>query len=144
MIEFAGLLGFVLLLGAFLLRRDRSMLPALVFVVLSLTAAVGLVEMKSRAKPLLLEWRSPEQIEVLWYGFREGESITVLLDLSGAARLYVMPWDEERAKQLGQASRESSETGGTLRMRLPFESTLETRERLFYADPQPAPPPKRR
>ena len=142
MIEFAGLGAFVLLLGAFLLWRERAMLPAVIFSVLSITAAAGLVEMQSRPKPLLLEWRSPERPEVLWYGFREGESITVLLDLSGAARLYVMPWDQERAKQLMQSGKKASEDGGTLRMRRPFEHSLETRERLFYADPQPAPPPK--
>jgi len=142
MIEFAGLGAFVLLLGAFLLWRERSILPAVIFSVLSITAAAGLFEMRSLPKPLNLEWRSSEQAEVLWYGFHEGESITVLLDLAGTARLYVMPWDGERARQLMQSGREAAETGSTLRMQRPFESSLETRERLFYADPQPAPPPK--
>jgi hypothetical protein len=38
--------------------------------------------------------------------------------------------------------RKAEEQGGDVRMRTPFEPSLDDREPKFYALPQPAPPPK--
>jgi len=46
------------------------------------------------------------------------------------------------AQQLQNAMREAEENGTGLRMRLPFENSLDMREPKFYALPQPALPPK--
>jgi hypothetical protein len=50
--------------------------------------------------------------------------------------------DRARAEQLQQALREAEQNGRGVRMRLPFEPSLEDREPKFYAPPQPALPPK--
>ncbi len=140
MVEFAALLAFVGLLGAFLLWDRRRLTPALVFALLSVTAAIGLIEMKSRPKSVAMEWRAVETADVLWYGLIEGESITLLLDVDGP-RLYVMPWNKDQAEQLLKAGQDAGQ-GGTIKMARPFEPSLAPEERLFYAAPQSAPPPK--
>ncbi len=143
MVEFVALLAFVVPLGVWLLWLRRTISSALIYTILGITVAAGLVEMQARPKPIFMEvWRSPADAEVLWYALHEGESITVLLSLSGGPRLYVMPWDKDKAEQLARAGRGAGENGGTLRMRRPFERSLAPYEDLFYADPQPAPPPK--
>ena len=47
------------------------------------------------------------------------------------------------AKQLFEAEREAEANGTNVRMRLPFEGMNEEMEEKFYAEPQPALPPKR-
>ena len=142
MVEFAALFFFVLLLGGWLLAMRRTISAALVYTVLCITVAAGLTEMLGRPKPFSMEWRaiSTTDAEVLWYALHEPNDIAVLLDLDGP-RLYVMPWNQERAEELASAGRES-EGGGTIRMNLMFERSLAKDEALFYATPQPAPPPK--
>ena len=46
------------------------------------------------------------------------------------------------AEQLQAAARTAAERQSAVRMRLPFETTLDDREPRFYALPQPAMPPK--
>jgi hypothetical protein len=57
-------------------------------------------------------------------------------------RAYVLPWNRDTAERLQQAQREAQQQGGDVRMRLPFEPSLDDREPQFYAPPQPALPPK--
>ncbi len=140
MVEFFALLAFVVALGAFLLWDKRRLTPAVVFALLSVTAAIGLVEMKSRPKAIGMEWRNVETADVLWYGLRENESITLLLSLGGP-RLYVMPWNKDQAEQLLKAGQDAGQWG-KVKMARPFEPSLAPEERLFYAAPQSAPPPK--
>lgn len=143
MIEFVAVFAFVVLLGAFLLWSRRTVSAALIFAALSVTVAVGLVEMQARPKPINMEWRSPAEAEVLWYRLEEGVALYFILHMPQGPRFYVMPWDGAAAEKLLQAGRESEKTGGTLRMSKPFEPSLsDDDERLFYSDPQPAPPPK--
>ncbi len=139
-VEFFALLAFVVALGAFLLWDKRRLTPAVVFALLSVTAAIGLVEMKSRPKSVVMEWRAVEEADVLWYGLIEGESITLLLDVDGP-RLYVLAWDKDSAEQLLKAGQDAGQ-GGKVKMARPFEPSLAPEERLFYAAPQSAPPPK--
>ncbi len=141
MVEFAALLAFVVLLGAFLLWDRCRVTPAMVFALLSVTVAVGLVEMTARPKPINMEWRTAEEADVLWYELDEGQALYFVLWMPRGPRFYVMPWDGEQAEQLLKAGREAGE-GGTIKMRRPFEPSLAEDEPLFYAAPQPAPPPK--
>lgn len=141
MVEPAVIFVFVGLLGVFLLWCRRSVTAALVFALLSGTVAVGLVEMRSRPKPINMEWRTAGAADVLWYELDEGEALYFVLRMPQGPRFYVMPYDGEQAEQLLRAGREADQTGGTLKMGRPFEPSLAT-SKLFYAAPQPAPPPK--
>ena len=49
---------------------------------------------------------------------------------------------QARAEELQQALRDAGQQGGGVRMRLPFEPSLDDLEPKFYARPQPALPPK--
>ena len=54
----------------------------------------------------------------------------------------MLPWDQKLAEQLQKAAREAADRQAAVRMRLPFEPTLDDRAPRFYALPQPALPPK--
>ena len=106
----------------------------------------SLVDLLSKPKPVTMEWwqSSAAEAEVLAARAVEGEAIYLWLQLPGVAepRAYVMRWDRARAEQLQQALRDAGQQGGGVRMRLPFEPTLDDLEPKFYAPPQPALPPK--
>ena len=74
----------------------------------------------------------------------ESRAIYLWLQLDGVAepRAYALPWDQRVAEQLQTAARAAAERQSAVRMRLPFEPTLDDREPRFYALPQPALPPK--
>ena len=74
----------------------------------------------------------------------ESRAIYVWLQLDGVPepRAYALPWDQRVAEQLQAAARTAAERQSAVRMRLPFETTLDDREPRFYALPQPAMPPK--
>jgi hypothetical protein len=106
----------------------------------------GLVDLLSKPKPVDLEWWQAEapEAEVLASRPVENEAIYVWLQLPDVAepRAYVLPWSRASAEQLQKAMREARQNGGGVRMRLPFEASLDDGERKFYAQPQPALPPK--
>lgn len=110
------------------------------------TAYAGLAQLLGRPKPIVLEWTERDLTEaaVLSAQMREGEAIYLWLGLADVAepRSYVLPWDENTARQLHKAQRKADETGTDVRMRMPFEPSLERDGPMFYADPQPNPPPK--
>ncbi len=140
--EFAALAAFVLSVGAFLLLIHRTVKTSLMYAVLCIAVVAGLVEMRAQPKPLALEWRSQEDIDVLWFQLLEGEAILVLLQMRTGPRYYSMNWDEETAEQLLKAGGEADEGNGQLKMRR-LEPSLETDEEpLFHADPWPALPLK--
>ncbi len=142
MIEFIALGLFVIALGVWLLYVRRSIPTALIYTLMGIIVAIGLLEMQARPKPISMEmFRSPEEADVLWYELHEGVDIMVLLDL-GEPRLYVLPWSQKQAEELHKAGKEAGEDGGTLKMRLPFERSLEKDSPMFYALPQPMPPAK--
>lgn len=106
----------------------------------------GWTDLLSRPKPAEYEWlhgRAGEAV-VLAGTINEGSGIYLWLRLPDAAepRAYAFPWDEEAAEQLQQAMREAEDSGGGVRMRQPFDSSLDPREPKFYAEPVPALPPK--
>ena len=56
---------------------------------------------------------------------------------------YRMPWDQKTAQQLQEAMRQYGQEGGPgVKMKMPFEPSLDPRDPPFYAAPQPALPPK--
>lgn len=142
MVEFAVLFFFVVVLGVWLLWTRRTISAALVYAVLAIMFAAGLVEMQARPKPANLEWRSPESADVLWSKLVEGQALYFILQMPSGPRLYVRPWVQEQGEQLLRAGKEAERTGGSLKMKQPFESSLAPEEQLFYAKPQPALPPK--
>jgi hypothetical protein len=106
----------------------------------------SLVDLLSKPKPVDLEWwlRDAAEAEVLASRLVEGDGIYLWLQLPDVAepRAYVLPWDRASAEQLQEAKREADQRGAGVQMRLPFEPSLDDREARFYAQPQPAPPPK--
>ena len=120
-----------------------GVLAAVLFIPVAYASMIGLL---SRPKPVDLEWaqtRLPEAT-VLGATIEQGRGIYLWLKLDDVVepRAYVLPWDMALAQQLQNAMREAEENGTGLRMRLPFENSLDMREPKFYALPQPALPPK--
>jgi hypothetical protein len=111
----------------------------------------GVAELLSRPKPVSLEWaqRASEKAELLGAKAVEGEAIFLFLQLPGVGepRAYQIPWRPDLAEQLQNAQRKAEQQGGGVMVERPFEdrsgeASLETRERMFYAPPPPALPPK--
>ena len=109
-------------------------------------AYASLVDLLSRPKPVSLEWwqAGAEEATVLGSLLQEDQGIHLWLQLPGLAepRAYVLPWNRQTAERLQEAQREAEQQGGDVRMRLPFEPSLDELEPKFYAMPQPALPPK--
>jgi hypothetical protein len=107
---------------------------------------LSLAHLLSRPKPVALEWwlAQAPSATVLGSSMRENEAIYVWLQLEQVAepRAYALPWNRDLAEQLQTAQREAEEQQSQVRMRLPFEPSLDDREPKFYALPQPPLPPK--
>jgi hypothetical protein len=118
-------------------------------VVLGLTAAWlvvaygALAELLSRPKPVSLEFARAEA-DVLAGRIVEGEAIYVWLGFGDLAepRAYRLPFDRATAEELRRALQEGREHGGGVKMRLPFEPSLDDQEPRFYAPPRPRLPAK--
>jgi hypothetical protein len=108
-------------------------------------AYAGLTDLMSRPKPVSMEWwlAHTREATVLAAVPEEGRHIFLWLALEGVdePRAYVLPWSREAAQQLQDAQAQAAEEGGEVRMRMPFEPSLDA-QRMFYAEPQPAPPAK--
>ena len=143
----AALVGMLSLISIWAPRRLAIKGTALTTAVLFLPVSyVALVDLLSKPKPVDLEWWQSEaaEAEVLASRMIEDEAIYLWLQLPDLSepRAYVLPWDRASAEQLQQAMREAEQNGSGVQMRLPFEPSLEDREPKFYAQPQPALPPK--
>ena len=154
MTELLALFGFLAALAAILAnialwspRRVWVKFGALAVVAILLPSGyLGLTEMLSRPKPIALELAQTELAEaaVLGTHLEENKAIYLWLALPdvGEPRAYALPWDEQLARQLRGAQRDSEENGAPVRMRRPFESSLDEREQRFYAAPPPPAPEK--
>ena len=144
----SGLLAAVLVnIAIWAPRRLWVKLAALSTAVAFLPVAyVGFAELLGRPKPAGLHWNEAAQGQatVLAAQMREGEAIYLWLGFEGLTepRSYVLPWDEATARNLHGAQSEAKESGTTLRVRLPLDADLVKDQPLFYAEPQPPPPPK--
>lgn len=141
---------FALLLGLFVFwvlprgsfwRRSASVG---LFIALIAVVYAGAIEMMSRPKEARLEWRSINNATLLGASLKEGEAIYVWLEVQGAdePRAYALPWSMEQAEQLQQAMSEAEANGTGVVVSDLFERSLDTGEPKFYAQPQPALPPK--
>ena len=141
---------FALLLGAFvflILPRAglaRRTLSVGMFVVLIAVVYGGCIELLGRPKPLRLEWRDAADAEVVSAVPVENKAIYVWLIMPDSSEpcAYVLPWSLQAAQQLQEAMSQAEADGTAVRMTMPFESSLDDREPMFYAMPQPAMPPK--
>jgi hypothetical protein len=110
------------------------------------TAYAGFLQLLSMPKPVDLEWwhAQAEEATVLGSSVREGAGIYLWLQLDGVPepRAYVLPWSLQAAQQLQDALSQAEADGTGVRLTMPFESSLDDREPMFYAMPQPAMPPK--
>lgn len=128
-------------------RRLRVKLGALITAAVFLPMTYfALSEMLGRPKPVATEWLRGALAEatVLGSQMQEGKAIYLWLALEGTAepRAYALPWSEKLARQLHGARRSAEASGTRVKMRLPFENSLDRRDRVFYAAPQSAPPEK--
>lgn len=107
---------------------------------------LSLAHLLSLPKPVALEWwlSHAASATVLGFTMQEDEAIYVWLQLEEVAepRAYALPWSRDLAEQLQTAQRAADQNQSEVRMRLPFEPSLDDREPKFYAIPQPPLPPK--
>jgi hypothetical protein len=110
------------------------------------TAYAAMLDLLSKPKPTTFEWWLTRAAEatVISSSLAEDRAVYVWLKLEGVPepRAYALPWDRRVAEELQEAARAAAERQSAVRMRLPFETTLDDREPRFYALPQPALPPK--
>ncbi|MEE8204256.1 MAG: hypothetical protein V3R74_10940 [Alphaproteobacteria bacterium] len=123
--------------------KTSAVVTAALFLPLAYAAFTDLL---SKPKPVDLEWafRNVTEATVLAASMRENEGIFLWLQIDGVAepRSYVLPWDRQMAEELQDAQREAEANRNGLRIKLPFETAWDDRERKFYAPPQPVPPIK--
>jgi hypothetical protein len=141
---FAALLGafiFLILPRAGFARRTLSVG---IFVLLIALVYGGAIELLGRPKPLQLEWRSAADAQVVSAVPVENRAIYVWLLLPDSSEpcAYVLPWSLQTAQRLQDAMSQAEADGTAVRMTMPFEPSLDDREPMFYAMPQPALPPK--
>lgn len=126
-----------------LLTKISAILATALFIP---TVYLSYADLLSRPKPVTLEWwhREAPEATVVGSKLREGEAIYLWIELAdaGEPRAYRLPWQQELAKQLYGAQREAKANGTKVRMRLPFKERDQALEPVFYAEPQPALPPK--
>lgn len=107
---------------------------------------LSLAHLLSLPKPVALEWwlSNAASATVLGFMMQEDEAIYLWLQLDEAPepRAYALPWNRNLAEQLQTARREAEQSQSQVKMRLPFEPSLDDREPKFYAMPQPPMPPK--
>lgn len=147
---FALFLGLAALLAAVAIWAPRKAwvrAGAVAATALFIPAAyASLGELLSRPKPVELEWRHRDlgEATVLSSIMREGDAIYLWLQLPGEEqpRAYALPWDDSLARELHEAQQEAEGAGTPLRVRLPFEPSLNEEQPMFHTPPQPPLPPK--
>lgn len=147
---FAGVVLFASTLASVAIWAPRSMgvkvaALCLTAVLLPITYA-SFVDLLGRPKPVTLEWAAARVAEatVIGASWQEDEAIYLWLRFDGSLepRAYVLPWSRTKAQQLQGALRQADADGSSVRMRGLSESSQDSNESVFYAEPQPALPPK--
>lgn len=143
----AALLVFLTNISLWSRRRLRVKLTALLIALLFLPAGyLALITLLGRPKPIDLEWTAhePDDTVILASQMVEGEAIYLWAALPEIPepRAFVLPWDEELAKQLHEAQRTAEDSGGTVHAKLPRGDQHQAGERMFYEAPPPPPAPK--
>lgn len=125
----------------------RSRAGALVLsALLMVSGYTGLTELMSRPKPVSLEWVRGQDgpLKVAASHLRENEAIYLWVIFKGESepRAYRLPWNLEMAKQLREAQRRAAGRKSDVMMKSLTARTPNPSDRVFYAPPRPAPPPK--
>lgn len=148
-IQIAGLLTIALALvltGVWSAQHGLARLLMLgLFTGLMLFGFGGASSLLGRAKPVAVEWFTPQVEEATILSGHLIEQKGIYLTLiwgDNEPRLYVLPWDRRTAEQLQQALAEAAQNGTKTMMKHPFEPLQDEQEPLFYALPQPRPPAK--
>ena len=106
----------------------------------------SLVTLLGGPKPANLEWAlaTVPDATVIGATMREHEAIYLWLKFEDNPEplSYALPWNLEMAKELQKAMRQAKGSGTKVRMRKPFDRSLDRTEPMFYAEPQPALPLK--
>lgn len=107
---------------------------------------LSLESLLSRPKPVEMDWASEylADASVIAARIDEDESIFLWLAVAGIEepRSYVLPYNEETARQLHAAQQGAEQEGTEVKMRRPSESGQDDQEPMFYAPPQETPPEK--
>ena len=147
---FAAVVLIVSVLASVAIRASRSMWVKVAALCLTATllpiAYASLVDLLGRPKPVTLEWAAARESEatVIGASWQEDEAIYLWLRFDGSLepRAYVLPWSRTEAQQLQGALRQANADGSSVRMRGLSESSRDSNESVFYAEPQPALPLK--
>ncbi len=129
-------------------RTIRVRTIAVALVAALLPVGFGAVsELLSRPKPVVAEWidRQIEEATVLSSVLHEDEAIYLWLQLpdSEEPRAYVLPWDEQTAREISEAEAEGEATDQQVAMKNPFKPSEEMdSEPQFHVPPPPALPAK--
>lgn len=106
----------------------------------------ALTDLLSRPKPVSLEWahRNVTEASLIGSTLQEGKAIYLWIKMPEAdePRSYQLPWSREMAQQLQEAKREARKNRNGVQVRMPFDESQDRRDKMFYAAPQQALPPK--
>ena len=141
------LVGLIASLAVWSRRRVRFKASVLAATALfAVVQFVALTDLLSRPKPIELAWPAPDEETTAVVASEAVEDVAIYLWLKEEGRVeprsFVLPWNEDMARQLHESGREAEQTGGTLRMRQRNGTNLVEGEKMFYAEPQAPPPPK--
>lgn len=107
---------------------------------------IGLNDILSRPKPMQLEslHSDLQEVAVISSLMKEDQGIYLWLKLPEVEepRSYKLPWTDEAAKQLHKAQQDAEANGTNVKMKKPFERSMDASDPVFYAPPQAALPPK--
>jgi len=118
----------------------RALVVGVVVVLAGVTYAAG-ERVLGNARPVAFEAVKPaEPVRVLYTQAIQGKGIYLLLANDQVPTYFRLPWDENTAKELRQALQKAEENQTPLMFR--FEPSLDDRESMFYAMPQPKLPEK--
>lgn len=114
--------------------------------VLATTVYYGLGDMLGRPKPVSIAWlhAGAAEAQVVASQLDEPRAVYLWLRLPGVPepRAFSMPWDEQTARELAEARRTAEQDGTEVVMRMKRGNDEADDEPMFYAEPQPALPPK--
>jgi hypothetical protein len=143
----AAMVGLLATIAIWAPRSLKLKVSALICATLFLPLGyISLNDILSRPKPMSLEsaHKQLEEVQIISATMKEDVGIFLWLQLPEVSepRSYKLPWSTEVAKQLHKAQQDAEAKGTEVKMKKPFEKNIDNREAIFYAAPQPAPPPK--
>ena len=128
-------------------RRRRVKVMALALVALFLPVSyLAMVDLLSRPKPMSMEWSPPGKDDAKLLGAKMVEDVAIYIwvqrDDAKEPRAYKLPWSDEMARQLHESQRSAEREGGQVQVRMRKAQQQIDGERMFYAKPRQALPPK--